>query len=86
MELYLAEKIAENSYDEVEVREDYSGRGMYGETTAALTAESLSSIIVGMVRAAVELADSEDDASVEELVDFAEGMRTDNMGLGIVVY
>ena len=89
----LAEKIAEYSHGDVEVLEEYSGRGMYGKTTTALTADSLSSILVGVVYAAASIAESEfyeedieEDCTIDDLAEFAEDMSQDSLGLGIVIY
>lgn len=39
MKLEIAKKIAQNDPEEFRLYEDYSGRGMYGETTAGIVCE-----------------------------------------------
>jgi len=89
MDKHIAEGIEEGAQDfgkEVEVREDYSGRGMYGDTTTALIASDISDVIVGMIQFAVNMKEAEDDETIDLICKTAEHLRTDQMGLGIVVY
>ena len=89
MDKHIAEGIEEGAQDfgkEVEVREDYSGRGMYGETTTALIASDISDVIVGMIQYAVYMKEEENDDAIDLLCETVEYLRTDQMGLGIVVY
>lgn len=63
---------------DVEVRSDYSGRGMYGATCLAFTCDDerqAIKVMIGLARL--------DDGLAEELADC---YRTDQLGLGIVVY
>ena len=68
-----------------EVRTAYSGRCMYGETTHAVTFESTGDYERALVRSAYELGvrGSED---VEGVLSDLDNLRSDQMGLGIVVY
>lgn len=81
MKLELAQAIEAEAWragfsgSEVEIIEDYSGRGMYGRETAALRFESVGSALAVML-----------SVEVPEDLEPPDGFRTDNMGLGIVVY
>lgn len=68
-----------------EVRDDYSGRGMYGESTYAVTYDSNSDFEAALLNAAFDLgANGADD--VEGLLADMRNLRKDSMGMGIVVY
>lgn len=82
----MREEIAERLGDEGgEVRDDYSGRGMNGKTTHAVTFDSAWDYERALVRAAYELGVRGSD-DVEGVLSGLDSLRTDNMGLGIVVY
>lgn len=66
--------------DEVRIYGDYSGRGMYGETCAAIVAPDESMI----AQILVELARL--DAASEIAVLLARQQRLDSMGRGVVAY
>lgn len=61
------------------IRENYSGRGMYGKTTFAIVTDSVSDLIPALLRQA-----QEDPESMPDFSTFV--LRQDNMGLGIVLY
>ena len=70
-----ANEIADNCAVDVEVREGYSGRGMYGKEVTGLVVESASDLIAigyAAAEAAIELSDLPH--------------RTDSMGRSIIVY
>ena len=73
MQKGFAAKIAERAQDEgldVKFYVDYSGRGMYGETTTALVGAA-SDIMVGLALYAFDLSEASDevgDESIEDLV------------------
>ena len=70
-----AHQIADNCAADVEVREDYSGRGMYGETCVGLVVEDTADLLATGFAAA------------EEGIDYrALPKRTDSMGRSIIVY
>ena len=79
MDIETAEQIVESLEDEgrnASLRDDYSGRGMYGEGTAAVVTDEPAG--VGLIfwaagRAEVEFYE-------------VERFRTDRIGLGTVVY
>lgn len=72
---------------DMELREDYSGRGMYGSTTAAVVAGSTAEIVAaafGAGSAAVTM--EEDGKRLDFNTDDLLRLRQDAMGRGIVVY
>ena len=70
----------QESQCDAEVYEDYSGRGMYGNTVVGITIEQgdQSKIIQHITQAATEL--------YPEHVDRIVPRRSDNMGLQIILY
>lgn len=64
----------------VSLRYDYSGRGMFGETTAAVTVPNVA-VLLCAVAAAVRSSTDPDD-----LIAGLWGVRTDDLGRDIVVY
>lgn len=82
MDIECAEILVEHSYDELTLHENYSGRGMYGNTTAGVSGSisDLFTAIASVMR----------DGSHEEREVVAEGIRggtrTDSMGLGTIFY
>ena len=67
------------------IRDSYSGRCMYGETTYAVTFESKGDDEGALVRSAYELGVGGSD-DVEGVLSDLDNLRSDQMGLGIVVY
>jgi len=65
---------------EIRLREEYSGRGMYGRSVAAITCDKHSDLIGAVAVAAIDVEDQES---------FAEDMGSlsfDSMGMGLVAY
>ena len=82
VKLYEAavEFLNDEGYD-AEVREDYSGRGMYGKTTPAIVTEAPAALVgyaIGLVAEDLALT----DCNPKDLVP----VRSDNMGLQMVYY
>ena len=70
-----------------EIREDYSGRYMYGKETIAVIYEDPSQFQECLVNAAFALGMDEDiNNKAYDILEELYKLRTDNMGLGIVVY
>lgn len=67
---------------ECSMRDEYSGRGMYGETTHAISGDFSDGDVAVAVASAYDLGYIEGTDIVPE--DFS--YRSDNMGLGIVIY
>ena len=70
----------------LQLRDDYSGRSMYGAKTAAIVADSLTDFLVGLARFCGDLDPMEQDREIEEAVLACQDLRTDSMGMGIVLY
>jgi len=68
---------------DVDVRESYSGRGMYGMSTAAVVGRQ-GEILQSIALAAADLAVKDYDSAMEFVEDM--GLRFDGMGHDIVVY
>ena len=73
---------AEETGLEIEVRNNYSGRGMYGETGYAIVTDSLMALIPALLcHAAYDYVSVVEDGLFDNF-----RLRQDNMGLGIVLY
>jgi hypothetical protein len=75
---------------ELEARESYSGRGMYGESTCAVIGD-VSSVAFAAAEAGFILGqDADSMKAIEDAQDLSEDMRnlrTDNMGRSsLVIY
>ena len=69
----------DNDGIEVELRDDYSGRSMYGKTTFAVVTDNISDVIPALLRQVQEDPESAPDFSIFKL-------RQDNMGLSVILY
>lgn len=72
---------------EITLRDDYSGRGMYGRTVAAVECD-FGTLVAAAAAAGADLvaaADGDQDAA-SELIDDLARIRSDNMGLGMIYY
>lgn len=63
-------KFLEEDDAEVSLREGYSGRGMYGKTTAGIVVDTIGFVYYAMGRLGLEFVE----------------LREDNMGLSYIVY
>lgn len=84
MELELAKKLVElleDSGEEASLYEEYSGRCMYGRTTAGVVCHGMGDIL----KVVIENADQfvEDDYPMHDTVGT---FRTDSMGMSTIVY
>ena len=81
MELKLAELLESRNYA-IEIREDYSGRGMYGKSTAGIVCDESD-----MFEALAEIMESGDKEEREYVAkDIRYGFRTDSMGYSTIYY
>ena len=78
---------------ELDVRDDYSGRFMYGATCFAIDVDRVSTAVYDFINILQEMLEIEvDEELIEEVKEFLDydwssaDIRTDNMGLGYVVY
>jgi hypothetical protein len=81
MDIELANTIA--SYNCMEVREDYSGRAMYGDSTAGVVGSS-EDFFEGLIRTAIEAGRDDDDEMINKLKEL--NVNTDSMGLDTIFY
>lgn len=79
----LATLLAE---DMGEIRDDYSGRGMYGDNTFAVVFDCQSDFQNALVFAAYAIGRDDSPDSAEDDLQALSSLRLDSMGLGIVVY
>lgn len=76
----------EGSYAGVELREDYSGRGMYGKTTCAVIYEDEGAFLQCVAAAAIQVSEADQDGcSVDEFIEALGNLHRDNMGRSATV-
>jgi len=83
MQLELAELLSEY-IDECEVYYDYSGRGMFGETTTGLVVESLPVLLSGVLENIEHIYRDMDERGLLGLQ--MESVRKDNLGMETIIY
>lgn len=96
MDLKIAEPLTQSG--DLELREDYSGRGMHGDTTAAIVCDSFADLACAAVCLATELTreqteddyndvePDEDQITGEDIAEALRHLRSDNMGRQMVFY
>lgn len=84
MKLEYAELLASMDAD-IEVRTDYSGRGMCGETTTAVTFPELFYLFRAIAEAAGQLG-SQDAKEASRFATAMGKLRTDSMGRDTIAY
>jgi hypothetical protein len=67
---------------DIEVDKDYSGRGMFGDTTYAVTVSGVASLATLIAVAGRSM----DSANHEDFVEDMQNLRSDNMGRDLVYY
>jgi tRNA(Ile2) C34 agmatinyltransferase TiaS len=65
-----------------EIYEDYSGRGMFGETTTAITFDSN----LEFYEAIADVMVNEEQEQREMVADFLRNIQKDSLGNGIIIY
>jgi hypothetical protein len=88
MELRTAQTLVdliENNGEEAELHEDYSGRGMYGDTTSGIVLDDPSQILAAICRIVGEGGRIDNDLK-EMAEDLESGFRTDSMGMQTICY
>lgn len=86
MKLELAKFLEEHTVgfeEEVTVIEGYSGRGMYGATTTAVSVSSLEALVRIIYSLSKEISEQVENGNLD--IDIGS-LRTDNLGHDIVVY
>lgn len=86
MELEHAKLIVESLNEigdaEYEVYENYSGRGMYGETTTAIVVPSVLKFATDVLRVSNSFVDEDGDCLLCEL----QNLKSDNLGRDYIIY
>ncbi len=88
MELKLAERIVDacdNAGIESSIREDYSGRSMFGETTTGVIVESMGAAMAAIISFAHEFVEYVEDGLVDPEFE-PTGFRTDSRGHDTIIY
>lgn len=98
MKLETAKALVDTAYDmghtqeDISLREDYSGRGMYGKSTAAVVVDNIAFLacIAFELGASLEsrggTAIDEIGGAMENISQDLKNLRSDSMGRGYVVY
>jgi hypothetical protein len=91
--LALITEALDGMVDDDSVRTDgYSGKGMYGNTCAGITFDSVSQSFrffteLGRIAVAYEADDDEAlEAAAGAVLDLVDAAATDSMGRGVIVY
>jgi hypothetical protein len=82
---------AEHCGVEIELRDDYSGRGMYGQTTQAVIVQNPSELILNVIQYIKETLENmtqDELAKANFIPDVSDlgHLRTDNMARDTVIY
>ena len=83
---------SENAGNECDIREDYSGRGMYGRETYAIVVNSETHLISDLVQYMAEsVCDTNEGEENQgwcggQIPDSDGGLRVDSMGRDVVIY
>jgi hypothetical protein len=77
---FIQDAMYSEGYD-CEVRDDYSGRGMYGRSCHGVVVDSPDYILSAIVNHMKQMDTSELDEVPE-----VDSFRTDNMGMSYIVY
>lgn len=92
MKKEIAELIVEHSYD-MDIREEYSGRGMFGGATTAIVCdnekyfyEAIGELYMKMIKDAMVEAENYDMKLAQDLLETIVRIRVDNMGYRYIFY
>jgi hypothetical protein len=80
----LLMQAAEEEHIDAVAHDDYSGRGMYGKTTAAVVVPDVP-CLMAMVGRAV-LAAQRDNGDPDDFIEATRSFRTDSLGMDMIVY
>lgn len=69
-----------------EVREDYSGRGMFGKQTAGIVVDSLQDFFSAIADIMQECISDQDMESGDLVIEALRNIKSDNMGNGYIFY
>ena len=70
---------------DIDVRDDYSGRGMYGAKTYGVVVNSLPILLADCINYMREMALVNNESVINNVPDFDE-FRTDNMAMDTILY
>lgn len=92
MKKEIAEMIADYGSN-LQLHEDYSGRGMYGKTTTAITCDdvddffsAVGDLMFDMLLDAMNEGEDYDTKDAEELRNVLSQFRQDSLGMGYIIY
>lgn len=93
MKKEIAELLIEHNRD-LNLYENYSGRGMYGKTTTGISCDDMAQVMEAVGECFLDMIydassihnDTYDTSDAEDLVDALTNFQTDSLGLGIIVY
>lgn len=77
---------ADDAGHDLKVIDDYSGRGMRGKITVAVSVHNITELISIVAHAVVIETTTGDQEYLQEFLDDLRHLSTDSFGLGIVVY
>ncbi len=78
-------QIIEDAGESAEIREDYSGRGMFGKTTVGITFDARDVLIMQiLINKILQL--SSDGPYLGKLPEELDNLRIDSMGQGFIIY
>lgn len=91
MKPHIAELLLTTAIDagsDLEIRSDYSGRGMYGEATTAVMADNWKHFLLVVAHTVEHLTenDPDDGKTLNDLYDDLEHLKSDSLGLGLIFY
>ena len=79
------QEATENAGESCDLREDYSGRGMYGRTTAGIAVESEASLWGNVMQYIQDNMDEENFREQFSELEFPQ-FHTDSMGMQTIIY
>ena len=92
MKREIAELIVDQDYD-LQIYEDYSGRGMYGKTTTAIQCDNIQDFMgavgeafMNMISDASFEGEEYDMSQAEELQKVLSNYSQDSLGMGYIIY
>ncbi len=80
----VLKEIIEDLGEECTVREDYSGRGMYGKETSAIVIDNQNLITMALARK-IHSKEEIDSTFIDAMEELQHGFDVDNMGKDKVV-
>ena len=84
--MHALSDVADNLCIELTKHNDYSGRGMYGRTTCAVSCEGYGELLRCVAQLAYEAASEEDGETYATLRRDLERLHFDSLGMGIIAY